>query len=385
MRILYVVHKYDYGQPERGFCYEHFNFYESLVAMGHDVVYFDFPTLARQLGRRGMNRRLLDVVRLERPDLMFTVAWGNDLDHATVRKISQETDTVTLNWFCDDHWKFNGFSRYWAPCFNAVVTTAQCTLGRYDRMGYRNVIKSQWACNHLRYHKLGLPLQHDVTFVGMPHGIRRSAVATLRDAGIRVGVWGAGWPSGRLSQAQMIQVFNQSRIVLNFSEHSGVADPRGRWGRLAHRYLERPLNRLPGGWRAAAVSRSVASKLERSSGGVPDAPAQIKGRVFEAAGCGGFVLTGDAENLGDYYQVGKEMVVFQNMDDLVDKIRYYLSHDSEREAIALAGHDRTRRHHTYEHRFREIFKTMGLPETGRADDAGSVAGLSHRPAVSIAA
>jgi spore maturation protein CgeB len=58
MRILYAAMKYDYGKPEQGFSFEHYNFYHSLLYMGHDILYFDYMTLMQQHGRDGMNRRL---------------------------------------------------------------------------------------------------------------------------------------------------------------------------------------------------------------------------------------------------------------------------------------------------------------------------------------
>ena len=87
---------------------------------------------------------------------------------------------------------------------------------------------------------------------------------------------------------------------------------------------------------------------------------QIKARNFEVPGCGGFLLSGQAENLADYYVDGQEIVIFKNLRDLIDKIRYYLEHDEERARIAEAGYERTFREHTYEHRFREFFARIGL-------------------------
>ncbi len=48
--------------------------------------------------------------------------------------------------------------------------------------------------------------------------------------------------------------------------------------------------------------------------------------------------------------------------DLPDKIRFYLGNDELRRAIAAAGYRRIQREHTYDHRFPEIFRHMGLPE-----------------------
>ena len=72
------------------------------------------------------------------------------------------------------------------------------------------------------------------------------------------------------------------------------------------------------------------------------------------------MLTGKADDLENYYQFGKEIVCFEDIHDLIDKIRYYLAHEEERAAIARAGYERTLREHTYTHRFEAIFKEMNL-------------------------
>ena len=55
------------------------------------------------------------------------------------------------------------------------------------------------------------------------------------------------------------------------------------------------------------------------------------------------------------------MFFYRNTDDLIEKIRYYLAHDAERGQIAEAGYRRTLAEHTYEKRFADILKAIGLP------------------------
>ena len=66
MRILYVAMKYDYGKPEQGYSFEHYNFYDSLHHMGHKIIYFDFMTLMQKHGRKRMNDLLLETVMKEK-------------------------------------------------------------------------------------------------------------------------------------------------------------------------------------------------------------------------------------------------------------------------------------------------------------------------------
>lgn len=329
MRILYCGLKYDYNNPAQGYSFEHYNFYDTLVHMGHEVLYFDFGTLDRELGRAAMNRRLVEIVKAEKPRLLFCCLFGKELEPDTLNEISFHSDTTTLNWFTDDHWRFEDFSRHWAPRFNWVVTTAQSALPKYRRLGYKNVIKSQWACNHFLYRKQDVPLEYDVTFTGQPHGNRREVIQALRDAGIDARVWGSGWETGRLTQEGMIRVFNASRINLNLSNSS--------FRPYKHRLMR---------WKNWQKPQD-----------------QIKGRNFEIPGCGGFQLSGRAENLNEYYAEGKEIVTFTGVRELVERARYFLAHPDERQAIADAGYARTRREHTYEKRFNEIFARMGMAET----------------------
>lgn len=312
LRVLYVAMRYDYGNLRRGLSFEENNFFHTLVSMGFEVIRFDFPTILRRHGRARMNAMLLETVYRYDPDLMFTVLFRDELDKAVIKEISEQTRTVTVNWFCDDHWRFESYSRHWAPAFNWVTTTAKSALRKYEELGYRNVILTQWACNHFLYRKLNLPHLYDVTFVGQPHGDRRLVIKRLRKAGIDVRTWGYGWKQGKVTQREMVQIFNQTKINLNLSNAS-----------------------VPG-------------------------TDQIKGRNFEIPGCGGFLLTGYAPHLEEYYDIGKEIVCFDDIDDLMDKIRYYLVHDDEREMIALAGYQRTIRDHTYDKRFHHVFSHIGL-------------------------
>ena len=326
MKILYVASRYDYGDADRGFSFEHANFYDSFVHMGHEVTYFDFPTLCHELGRETMNERLRQQVQAVRPDLMFTCLTGDELDLLTVRAISESGVTTTLNWFCDDHWRFEKFSRRWAPAFNWVATTASSAVPKYRSLGLTNVIKTQWAANHFQYRRLDLPMKYDMSFVGRVYGQRQEIVERLRRAGINVYTRGYGWPGGRATQEEMIEIFNRSRINLNLADSPKQLN-----------WFKRLTRRKP-------------------------PPKQIKGRNFEIPGCGGFLLTDPADNLEEYYRPEKEVGLFRDFDDLIEKVRYYLSHETERAAIVQAGYARTLREHTYELRFKEIFRRMNLPD-----------------------
>jgi len=387
MRILYVAMKYDYGRRNQGPSFEHYNFHHSLLHMGHDIVYFDFMTLMQEHGRTWMNTRLLEVAKAENPDLMFTVLFTDELDHAVLRKLTEEAGLLTMNWFCDDHWRFEQYSRRWAPCFRWVITTAESALPKYAQIGYHNVIKSQWACNTFLYRRMDLPLEYDVTFIGQPYGQRRKVIEQLRHAGINVRTWGQGWDSGKASQDEMIRIFNTSRINLNLTAAYGANSADNSEVASSGRHpLWRLLEYIP--FRTAR-KESTTGCAQSSTTSTPDQPTaselagcsteQIKGRNFEVPGTGGFLLTQSAAHLEDYYELGREVDSFHSIDEMIEKVRYYLLHEEERTAIAEAGYRRTLRDHTYQQRFKDIFAQVGLTEHGAPSHGNQslVAGQTH--------
>lgn len=77
-------------------------------------------------------------------------------------------------------------------------------------------------------------------------------------------------------------------------------------------------------------------------------------RAFEIMGAGGFLLTNYQADFADCYEADKDFVYYESKDDLLDKINYYLNHESERAEIARSGFLKTASHHTYHHRIEEI-------------------------------
>lgn len=81
-------------------------------------------------------------------------------------------------------------------------------------------------------------------------------------------------------------------------------------------------------------------------------------RVFDILGCGGFLLTNYQQELGELYEIGKDVEVFTSKEELADKTAYYLTHETERQKIARNGYEKTRALHTYETRIGEMIRTV---------------------------
>ncbi|MDP8263091.1 MAG: glycosyltransferase [Candidatus Ancaeobacter aquaticus] len=78
----------------------------------------------------------------------------------------------------------------------------------------------------------------------------------------------------------------------------------------------------------------------------------INMRMFEVMSCGTLLITNAIDNNGfnELFEDKKNIIIYNTPEELFDLIDYYLSHDTEREKIALAGHKLAVGKYTYRDR-----------------------------------
>ena len=77
-------------------------------------------------------------------------------------------------------------------------------------------------------------------------------------------------------------------------------------------------------------------------------------RMFEVTGIGSCLLTDNKKNMNDLFEVGKEVMIYDSPEDCIEKVKWLLEHDQEREKIAMLGQRKTLGMHTVEIRCRSI-------------------------------
>ncbi|WP_054949714.1 CgeB family protein [Numidum massiliense] len=81
-------------------------------------------------------------------------------------------------------------------------------------------------------------------------------------------------------------------------------------------------------------------------------------RTFDIAACRAFQLTSARRDIKNFYAPNEEIVCFDGIADLKQKINYYLAHEQERKRVAALAYERTMREHTYVNRLREFVKQL---------------------------
>ena len=153
--------------------------------------------------------------------------------------------------------------------------------------------------------------QRELSFVGSWRPERGKIVNSLRRHGVRTEVFGSGWPDGQRCEYPE-RVYRESQLNLGL----GFASP----------------------------SEKITS---------------LKARDFECPGSGACYLTTYNWELALHYEIGKEILCYRSIEELIELISYYRRRPDECLAIAVAAHGRCLREHTWERRFRKLFAEVG--------------------------
>ena len=326
MKILYVDLQYEYGMKHRGPNeIGEKGFHQVFKKLGHEVECFYYDDYLNKTTE--LQTALLEKAKQVQPDLIYFILFGEQFELSTLEQLKKNYKTI--NWFGDDQWRFESFTKKYAPYFTYSVTTDPFSVTKYHEAGFKNVVLSQWAA--LNY---DIPpssgYKYDVSFVGGSHSVRRWFIKELERRGVKVAAFGYGWPSGPVSLTQMAELFQTSKISLNLSNSVNYD----------LRYLTDNIK-----------NPIVAYKSAKTA-------SQIKARNFEIPYFGGFQLTDYVPFIETYFEIGKEIVCYRDIDETALLIDYYLKNDQKREEIKNAGTLRARNEHSYFHRQQKIFEQI---------------------------
>ena len=268
---------------------------EPLKKVFSKVLRYDFGKRYAESGVSRINNEIIDLVRAERPKYVMWPTMSYEILESTFQTIRKEGAFV-IGWFFDDVCRFDDYSRWWVPYLDYVLTNDKESVRKYQELGATATHLSSGTSNPEVFKRLEVQKRYDVSFVGSKIADRESLVNELRANDIQVQTFGRGWSSGYVSFDEMVNIYNATKISLCFVKS----------------YCTRP---------------------------------QMKNKIFDICMCGGFLLCEYIPVIEEFFEVDKEIVCFRDIEEATAKIRYYLNHEAEREAIAQAGWERVQRDH----------------------------------------
>lgn len=90
----------------------------------------------------------------------------------------------------------------------------------------------------------------------------------------------------------------------------------------------------------------------------PQVKKGLNQRFFDVPACGGFLISDWNDEIPNLFIPGEEIVIYNDIRELPEIVRYYLDRDKEREAIAQAARARVLAHHTMKSRMETLMHVL---------------------------
>lgn len=291
---------------------------EALAKVGL-VVEYDYIERHTQLGKSGMLAELGQLMHELQPTLFLSQlhngAQINGNDIFILRQSWPETRFVNWN---GDFWPDNLLSDdgiKLARAFDLQLSVNRDAIEKYKKMG---VSASYWQ---IGFEPDGVGFEPDtfcdVVFLASGYSpARQSLGARLRGLDADFALYGPGWKDG----------WSRGNTLYNFSEGCKI-------------------------YRGAKISIGDSQWPETGF---------VSNRVFQALAAGGAALAHqwfrDMDKLG--LVDGETCIIWRTFEELESKIKYYLAHEDERRAIALAGEQLALSRHSFEVRVGELLEML---------------------------
>lgn len=162
----------------------------------------------------------------------------------------------------------------------------------------------------------------DIIFVGEHKKARKKAL--LEIAQYNIHIWGPKWTKNVWRDHEMMKMI------------------KGPW--LSG-------DELVKSYEAARIVLNINDWMGDFQGGVNQ-------RVFDVPACGAFLLTDYCDELGEFYRLGEEIETFRTIDEMKDKVAFYLKNETARSGIARRGYERSLRLPGIEERLKEAMKVI---------------------------
>ncbi|MDD5473276.1 MAG: glycosyltransferase [Candidatus Methanoperedens sp.] len=277
---------------------QYFNFhYGALKNYFQNIYRFNFVEYFRKKGIRNTERYIANLISDKEIDIVMSYPFATDYQLSVEFYSSLKKKIKIVFCMFDDENYFDVYSKYYCQIADAVITVDYFSVFGYEKLGIPSILFLPVFSKN-NYHPVETEKDIDVCFLGnCIKNDRMKYINFLINNGIKVETFGIGSKNGFVEWNELSKIYSRSKINLNFAKLD----------KLNWINKDEPLlNRVR----------------------------QDKGRPTEIALTRSFCLSEYSPSLKYIFEIGKEIDVFHNKEELLGKVKYYLSNESKREEIA---------------------------------------------------
>jgi hypothetical protein len=267
--------------------------------------------------------RFLRETHARRPiDWILCTHSGGIILRDTIRRIREELGIPIVNQWLDCKQSFEaGMGPHGqdmgqkdiAPEFDLVWTSSRSVCEWYMVVGARPFFLPE-GFSPAYTPRISCKKTSDVGFFGQCYGLRPDYIAALRRAGLSVAVAGYGWKGfPEISVDKVGDFIGSCKVNLGMG--------------------------------------GVGYSMDLTT---------LKGRDFEVPGAGGAYLTTYNPDLASFYHIGKEILCYHSMDEMVDLALQLVRDEALRESLADNAYARAMKEHRWKHRFTTVLEILDL-------------------------
>jgi Uncharacterized protein conserved in bacteria len=355
------------------------NLHDPLVQLRHDVL-----LVPAEDGRRAMvagddqararfSEEVLGTFRREHAKRPFNLLFAYLMDGMIEPEVIDEIRSAgvpTCNFSCNNVHQFDlvdGLS----PHFDFNLHSERDVGGKFKAIG-ATPLWWPMAANPCYAHPVDVPRRFGASFVGANYGLRAEYALHLLDNGVDLHLFGPRWTLvSRLARAKrhIRRDLTLARALIAPSLQAQVRataevariDAARRLAIEYHGSVHQPISddEVISLYSSSQVSLGFMEVFDQHD---PSRSVlqHLHLREFEAPMSGALYLTNYSDELAEFFEPDKEVLVWRNQHELLEKTQYYVEHPEAGDEIRAAGRKRALACHSYEQRFKQLFKEIGL-------------------------
>ena len=353
------------------------NFYDTFLDLGHDVTLMSVVDFIAKQGIKPSSPKAKEFLSTELPivfkkqneqkkfDMFFSYLHNGQIFPSAFHEI-KKVGVFTVNYTTNYH-QFPMYEEI-AKIVDLNIYASKIAQQAFDNVAAQSYYMP-FAANPTYYK----PISHKenkAVFIGSTYGVRPYYFWRVLQNEIDIQLYGPGWNTSNSSVKKAIKnKYHTYRSVFALND-----ERLDLLNKQTNYEIIKKLNKsYPENIHEHLSDEDYFKKLASSAISVNFNESRFNGdflnhrvllgcnlRDFENTMSGTFSLTQYSDELPRFFEEGIEVVSFKNEYELVDKIKYYLEHDLEREKIALAGYQRAFKEHTWKNRFEHFFNSINF-------------------------